>query len=191
MDKEIVYKVIPKKKIHDQTIREIILSCFAVGFIATFIVNLCVGGKPFCLYVLFGEFLFYVTFLHRPLVEYSFIQKLLNIALAASLMLILIDFENNTSWSTNVVTIIRFSLMGILGLTFIVGFDKRKVNPMPILWLSLGSFTILLISYFAGVGPLDAKNIVMSLISIIIPIMGFLFYKDALIRELKKRFHTK
>ena len=62
------YPLVYKKINRFLFIRKVTLIIFLLGLITCFIVNICVGGKLWFLYVLGGEIIFYYAFFYRCII---------------------------------------------------------------------------------------------------------------------------
>ncbi len=186
------YPVIKKKIFNIQLFRYILLGFLALAYIACFIVNVSVGGAPWHLYVLVGEWLFWTLIVSRSLVEAGLIRRLINVTIVTCLLLALLDgFSGNTGWAINmVIPIIFFSVLIVSSLYFSVRFKRQKQNFFLLFAFTIGS----LIAITLGLVKLiDLKwpLIVLGSYALAFIILAVILFRKSLLHELRKRFHIK
>lgn len=173
-----------------QSGRRTLFIILALGFLVTLIVNLSVGGQAFSLIVLVSEYVFWIAFVYRPLVENSIVTKVTDVAIATCALLTVINWVTGGTWSDAVVGWIIFALMILVGAAFLLGLHTRRVNTMPLFWMILGSMGIVA-SALAGITRFTWPSLIGCFIAVFFMAVGVIFYRQALVYELKKRFHRK
>ncbi|MEZ4357960.1 MAG: DUF6320 domain-containing protein [Eubacteriales bacterium] len=191
MDKNNTYPDVNKKSFTLYDIRNILLWILVAGLISCGIVNLCVGGRPWFLYVLGAEIIFFVIFVYHPLVDHSFIQKFFLTTLLVCAYLLMIDYLNgNEGWSSLVVPIVCFSSLIVLGIMFFLYFQKQKQNFVSIYTLVFGSMIAVIMGIF-GLFTINWPLIVLGSLALALFIISIVIFLKPLKRELKKKFHVK
>lgn len=171
-------------------VRRILLITFLVSLIVCFIVNICVGGKPWTIYVFCSEAIFYLIFLNKPLIENTFIKRFSIIILSICILLYVIDRIEKIDFSYFVITIICFSLLIVQIITLFSSYKNQKRNIMPIFYTSIGSIVIIILALI-GVIKLNWPIIVLGSIGLCILLLFFTLFRNVIIYELKKQFSTK
>ncbi|NCA96272.1 MAG: hypothetical protein EOM74_04760 [Methanomicrobia archaeon] len=190
MKYKVTYPTPKKKLILKIEWRWTILALLWAGAISTGIINLAVGGDPWSLVVIGGEYLFYRVFLRQPLVENSQIGKLTDAILSTCLYLILIDVIYGDGWSVSVVPILTFSLLIIQGLVFFLFYRRQRKNFMPLYWVTIGGL-VAIISALIGFPKINWPIIVTGSLAFLILIISVIALRKPIWTELKKKFHTK
>ena len=193
MDFTTVYPKIEPKPAAKQIFRALLSVALFVGCLTCAIVNLCVGGTPWCLYVIGGSILFWTIFLYQPIVEFSLLHRAAAIFPAICAYLFLIDWLSGESgFSKLVVPIVLFSVFVLCLLFFFIRFKRQKHNVFPIYSLSL---LVLALVIYAAVEetPLDFTwpFIVLAALDGILLVLTTVFFFQPIAREFKKKFHTK
>lgn len=180
-----------KKKIREKyKIYNILCFILVLAILVCTIVNICVGGKPWVLFVIGGEINFYLIFVNKPLIDNLFIRRFTYTIFAICGYLYLIDFIEGTHWSSYVIKIICFSVL-IFQATFLFAFyNKQKVQIIPIFLTTLLSVIIAILA-LCGLIILNWPLIVFGLIGTALLIIFFTILRKNFIKELKKYFYIK
>jgi len=179
-----------KKKISKFLLaRKILLVVFVVALIASFIVNLSVGGKPWSLYVLFAELIIYFAFLSRPLIDNAIIKRISILAGLIIAYLYVIDRINETDWSYIVIDILAFSLLIVQLILFFINYEYHKNKIIIVLLTSLASCVFCLLA-IAGAIHINWAIIVTGAVGLFNIIILFTFYFKTTILEIRKYFNT-
>ena len=193
MDFTVVYPKIEPRPNARLLLHRIAAAGLVCGTLVCILVNLCVGGKPWCVTVAGGAVLFWVCFLYHPLVEYSLIRKLTAILSSACGYLILIDYLNEgPHWSHLVAPIVLFSLFVFTLILFFVQFKRQKHNILPLYQIALISLFVV-IAAASGLFSLSFTwpMIVLASLDGALLILTLLFFRKPIREEFRKKFHTK
>ncbi len=188
MDIIINYPAPKHRTIQMPQTRQLLYKAFETSFQICAIINFCVSGTPWCLYVGGAEILFWVIFIRRPLVENTLVQKVFDATVGICCFLILVDIFSGKGWSKLVVPIICFSLLIVLSLIFFIGFKKQRRNLMPLYWLAFGSL-IAIICAIIGIVVMNWAIIVLGSVSMAFLIFSVSVYRKPILMELRKKFH--
>ncbi|MDD3401064.1 MAG: DUF6320 domain-containing protein [Eubacteriales bacterium] len=189
MEIDITYPKIPHRRLVYLMLRKIILACYAVAFVACGIVNLCVGGYPWSLIVFAGQWLFWISVIERPLVEFTFMSKFSAILINVCIFLVIIDLIFGKGFTRVVVPIICFSMLIVQSLVFFIGFKRQKGNIMP-LFLVITIGLIALALALIGIIEMNWPTIVFGAIAFVVLITCLSLFFKPLRRELAKKFHV-
>lgn len=184
------YPLIYKKINRFLKFRKIILIIYAISLIISIIINLLVSGYLWFIYVLGGELITYYTFFHKPLISNVFIKRISIIFLVVILYFIMIDYVNETHWSSFVNDILVFSLLIIQFLLFFINYEYHKKKIIIMLVTSIISCILCLLGIVKVIN-LNWAIIVMGSIGLFNIIMLFTFYYKTTINEIKKYFSLK
>lgn len=173
-------------------LRRTIFATFSVGFLVCLIVNICVGGKPWCLYPLGAEFLFWLAFVAQAPIEARFMYRVFGVMLTLSLYLTLIDvLDGKLSWSLSlVVPILGFSGMIFMG-SYILVFRKKQACSLTLVFFFILCSLVAILLGIVGVYSVSWPLIVLGSCALAVLIFTVALYRSEIIRELKKRFHTR
>lgn len=164
---------------------------FAAVFLACFIVNICVGGKPWCLYVLGGELLLWMLVVDLPLIENSWLDWATSALLGSAAYLVLLDVCGGLGgWSRFVVPVLCFALLIVQGTLFFVFFRSRRINSLPMYFLIVAGLWAIL-GAILGLNEMNWPTIVLGSLSLALLLVSFIIFRGDLLRELKKRFHLR
>lgn len=193
MDFTAVYpKIEPKPNVVFilRTIASVVLflACIVSG-----IINICIGGSPWSLYVLGGSIVFWAIFLYQPIVEFSLLHRVAAILPTVCAYLFLIDWlTSGPGFSNLVVPIILFSVFILCLLLFFIRFKHQKHNIFPVYIIS---FFILALIIFAALGlfklSFNWPIIVLASLDGLLLVLTLFFYLKPISREFRKKFHTK
>lgn len=144
IDNNDLYPVIKKKIINMRVLRSAVAIFMGLAYLVCFIVNTCVGGAPWHLYVLVGEWLFWTLIMSRTLIEACFIRRLMNVSVVACLLLALLDgLGGDTGWARNIVIpIVVFGTLAIASAYFFARFRRQKQNFFLLFSFATGMLVI-------------------------------------------------
>ena len=184
------YPSINKKINYFLLIKKVVGIIFIISFICCLIVNLSLGGSLWCFYVLFGEVILYFIFFKRFLVDNIMIYRVCFIFLLIIIYFYYIDLINNTNWSFLVNDILIYILLLLQIISFFINYNYHKYMIVMMLFSSLCSIIIGILSILR-VLPFNWAIIVSFSLAIIVLVMLFVFYHKLAILELKKYFSLK
>ncbi len=160
---------------------------FLTGY-ACLLVNLLTGGMPWSLIAIGGLTVLWVVFLYHPQVENTPIKKLCDSAIAVCLYLFLLDSVIGGGWSGFVVPIVFFGDLVIIGSYFLLYFQKRKRDFLPLFELILAGLVITLCE-LVGLRYLDWPMIVVGGVSLGLLALSLALFWKPLGAEFQKKFH--
>lgn len=193
MDFTAVYpKIEPRPNVH-QIVRFVLSLILLIGCLTCGIVNLCVGGAPWVLYVLGASVIVWAVFLYRPMVEFSVLHRVAVVLPTICAYLYLVDWlSNGAGFSELVVPIVLFSVFILCILLFFVRFHHQKHNVFAIYMISLLVLTLVI---FAACGLFRLRFtwpiIVLASLDGLLLILTLLFFLKPTAREFKKKFSLK
>ena len=131
------YPSLDKSNFKRQRLLKILKWPFLVSAYASLIVNICVGGPWWCVIVIASLFMVWSLLFSIDLVEYNRISQFSKLVIYACILLYLIDIVLVPGWAIEVISIISFSSLIVVGVLFFTDFDRQKQNMMPLLFLIL------------------------------------------------------
>ena len=160
-----------------------------IAFLTCMIVNICVGKKPWCLYVLFSEYVFYTLFLDFKPIDAGFIRRWMSVMTASCVLLLTIEWLTEGTWATRVVVpIVSFGALLVAAVVYFLGRNKQRHNLIPfsklIIWSALMS-----VLCAVRVGALLWPVIVLMSVSGAVVLFSVICFRRQLILELKKKFN--
>ncbi len=155
------------------------------------ILNLCIGGKAWSVIVIWSLWIAWSFVFSPDLVEYNRISQIVKLVADASALLIIIDLLFSPGWANEVVPLVCFSGLVVTGALFFTDLDRQKQNMMPMLWMILISIISALISFSFCMEESGWALVLMGAVAIALLYACYSVPGRDLIRELKKRFHTK
>jgi len=184
------YPPAQQKRLAAERLRYVLRWCFSVACYVCAIVNLCTGGPAWSLVVIWSIWCVWSMLISPSLVEYNRISQTAKSLMNACILLILIDTVFSSGWAEFVVPIVSFGSLIIIGILFLSDLPKQKHNIMPMVWLIVASF-VAVISSLIGWPKLDWPMIVLGSTALLLLIVCVAVLRTDLLRELKKRFHTR
>ncbi|MEG1548509.1 MAG: DUF6320 domain-containing protein [Clostridia bacterium] len=186
-----LYPEITAPKFNFIVLRQCVFYLFVSAFILSMIANIILGGKPWCLYALFSEYIFYTRCMTWDLVETGIIKRAFAIVFPICSLLVLIEIlEPSVPWSSQkLIPLIYFALLALASTVYFLWFNDQKTNLMPL----LHSVTAAMISLLIGmifIGKLSVELMLFSGLSIIIIIISMIWYRKTVISEIKKKFRA-
>lgn len=188
MDVKIVYPLKRNRAPARIKLRRWIFFTFALGALATGICDICLPGAPFSLYVIGGEFLFYIAFMRTSPIEQRFSARCADVTLSVCAYLVLLAATLKKDWAGFVVPIVGFSLVILMGLFFLVDLLRGRLSPMPFFRVLLAGL-MCMICAFLGYFEMNWPMIVLGSVALGFLIMSAVFCAKPLKTELLKRFH--
>ena len=131
------------------------LHCMVFGFLTCLIVNVAVGGFPWCLYVFTGEFIFYVAFMHQDPADESFLQRFFRTStLVCALLLLIEHLQSGSRWASGVaVPMTYLGMLCVSSLLYFLQFGKQKQNLLPYFEMVLGAVAVAILHWQMSPGP--------------------------------------
>ncbi|MEG1560174.1 MAG: DUF6320 domain-containing protein [Clostridia bacterium] len=186
-----LYPKIKVPKIRPHIIRKIVAAVFMFYFFLALGLNIYLGGKPWCLYVLFSQWVLYKSYVTWDLVENNFISRWFSVVFPVCALLLTVQMiETSVRWaSTIVVPLLYLISLLILCIVFICKFESQKSALLPIIKITSGSFLALLVGVFI-IGNISFFNLIFIFSSTLIVTAGIIWFRKPLAAELKKKFHS-
>ncbi len=189
MDIEYIYPRVQKRKRFWDRFRFIARCCFMAAAYAAPIVNLCLGGRLWCLIVLWSLWLAW-GLISPPLVEHNRISQTARLLFNVCVLLIIIDTVYSHGWGSFVIPIVCFGTLVLLGVLFLSDLTKQRQNVMPMVWLIIASL-LGIISSLIGWPKMNWPMIALGSTAFALLIVCVGILRKDLLTELKKRFHVK
>lgn len=154
------------------------------------VINICTGGKPWCIVVLWSLFILWSLVVSPAKIEYNRISQFIKFITQVCILLVLIQMLLAPSlWAEGIVPIVCFSGLIIVGILFFTDLERQKHNVLPMLLLSAVVFIGSIIGLFVLKG--SWALIVTTTISFTLLAGCIVVFNSGTIQELKKLFHTK
>lgn len=160
-----------------------------VGVLICIIINIALGGAPWCLYVLFGMYTLFVLS-GTELVENSLIERIVSGALAVSLLLFVIErLSGSGRWATDIaVPLVLFAALLAAAVLYLFCFDTQRSSFLAPLTIILGALCAAGFALFGGI-ELHWPLLVLSGLSVAILILTAILYRKPILAEFKKKLH--
>ncbi len=153
--------------------------------------NLLIGGFPWCLYVLLSAYIFYGVFVTQSLVDASIMGKLWAMILSASALLLLIGYLEGGQWALK--TVVPMVLFGGV-CTGTALYLPKQLTQRPYLfpYFSLLLAGILFpVTVMTIAGHANWACVVLFCASNMICILLSVFHRASILQELRKKTSTK
>lgn len=164
---------------------------FLLALYACPLLNLFLGGKAWSVIVVWGLWMLWSLVLSPAMVEYNRMSQVIKLVADACIMLVLIDVLLSPGWAAEVVPIVCFGGLVLAGLLFFTDLPRQKQNMMPMLILISASFIAAVICIIVWRNQQNWAPFVMGAVSLALFIACFIALGGDMVREYKKRFHTK
>ena len=172
-----------------RVMRKILKPLFLLAAVSSIIVNLCVGGVPWCLVVCWSVYIAN-SLINTPLIDYNLISEGVLLTERLVILLLIIELMLAGGWAHIVIPIVVSAALTALSVIFMSSTRKRKPNIMPLIVLltisTLISGGMLLFRF----GCLPA-NIVLCGVSGGLLLITSIICGKSLPVEIKKYFHTR
>jgi hypothetical protein len=188
MEIEIVYP--PRKRFAYPRAVTLIKWVFVSAAYVCSIVNLAVGGKPWSVVVLWALWSVWSLAVSRDLVEYNRVSQTVKLLVHTCVLLVLIDLCLSSGWAGFVVPIVSFATLFMVGVLFFSDLSRQKQNLMPMIWL-IGASLIAMIVSLAGWPGMNWPMLLLGITAFTMLAVSVIVLKRDLLRELRKRFHTR
>ncbi len=189
MDIEIVYPTTTPQQRHRAWFINWAKWPFLAAAYACPILNLALGWPAWSVVVLWSLWILWSFTLSPALVELNRISQAVKLVVDAVILLVLIDWLLAPGWAAEVVPIVSFGALIVVGVLFFTDFRRQRQNMAPMLVLAV-------LCLVMGVGGLAFWGgqpkwplIVLSSLAGALIIATILVPGASLIREAKKRFH--
>lgn len=190
MKVDMTYPVPPKKQRWFERLRSIMRWVFVSAAIVCPVVNIWIGGKAWCVVVLWAMWSVWKAFLSPDMVELNLISQTVKALLYSVILLALIDMCLASGWALFVIPIVSFGALIVTAVFFFSDMNRQRQNTMPMIWLTLFSL-VAFVASFSGWPVMNWPMMVLGGVALFLSCIGLIAFRKALLLELKKRFHIK
>lgn len=187
------YPPAKKQKIQRSKIIEYARWPFLMTAIALPIINLLTGTPWWSVIAVFSLWIVWDMLFSPQLVEYNRISNTVKLITYTSILLLLIYFFLEPSWNqaVNVIAIVGFGGVTLLGILFFTNLHKQRHNLFPLLLFILVTvgFAIAALLIFRTKSSWEFITLLSTGVAFLVT-TAIVLRKD-LLREFHKRFHTK
>ena len=165
------------------------LYILTAAFVICLIVNICVGGNPWCLYVLFSEYVFYTLALDFKPVDAGFMRRWMSVMTGVCVLLLAIEWLAGGMWATRVVVpMVSFGALLVAAVVYFSGRNRQRHNLIPFSKLIIWS-ALMAVLCAVRTGTLLWPVIVLISVSGAVVLFAVLCFRRQLILEFKKKFN--
>ncbi len=154
------------------------------------VINLVTGGKAWSIIVLWSLWIVWSTVISPTLIEYNRISQVIKLITNSCILLIFIDIFLSPGWAVEVVPIVCFSGLTLVGVLFFSDFERQQQNMFPMLLLIIISIICSIIGLIIWRAESRWALAVMGAFAFALLIGCVFKLGPSFIREVKKRFHT-
>ena len=190
MNIETIYPNVGKPALFMAYFRKVLRWLIAIAIIACPIINLAVGGKPWCLVAIWVLQGLWVTLAKPDVIEYSLLRQTVKITIYVCVLLVLIDQLLAPGWASFVVPIVACGALIVAVVIFVSDLHTQKQNMMPLIWLVLLSLLLSGLT-LAGWPERSWPMITLGSLSLMLLIVGLITLRKEIFLEFKKRFHIQ
>lgn len=155
------------------------------------VMNLVTGGKAWSVIVLWSLFMAWFTLISPDLVEYNRISQVIKLIVYAGILLILIDWLLTPGWAVEVVPIVCFSGLAVVGVLFFTDIERQKQNMLPMLLLIFICLLSAVVGLFVWREETRWALAVMGVFAFSLLVGCISVLGTGFLRELQKRFYTR
>ncbi len=191
MNIEITYPAISKRQFQQRKLQKALKWPFLLAAYACPIINFCIGGKAWSVLVLAGLYTVWTMVVSPDLVEYNRISQTVKLTVRACIVLGLLDLFLVEGLVLSVLPIVCFGALIVSGVMFFTDLERQKQNMLPLLWLIL--FTMVGAAVGLSIWHEGAHwaLVVMQCVSVALLLVCIITLGGELLRECKRRFHTR
>lgn len=187
---KITYPKVAKSKLERKKLIAITKWPIIIAIVTCPIVNIAVGGKAWSLVVLWSIYMLWTLVISPDLVEYNRISQFVKLITLTSILLTIIDLCLAPGWAIEVVSILNFSALFVVGVLFFTDLERQKQNMMPLLFIIFYSIVTAVIGLSLYHEEDNWALAVMGGVAFLLLISMMIVLKGTFINEFKKRFHT-
>lgn len=155
------------------------------------IINICAGGRAWSLIVLWSLYIVWSLVFSPSVIEYNRISQLIKFITQSCILLILINGLLSPGWAFEVVPIVCFSGLILVGILFFTDLERQKHNILPMLLLTTAALMAAIIGLMVLRDCSSWPLVVMGAVSFALLIACIFVFDGEMLHELKKLFHTK
>ena len=183
-----IYPEVTRQNMLFMKARHIARYLFIAAAIICALVNIRVKGKAWSLVVIWALLSVWELVFSPDAIEFNFISQSVKIMLYTVVLLAIIDYFLAPGWAEFVIPIIIFSTVIFAAVVFFIDVHSQMKNTMPIIWVVVCSLLAAAV-YAISKREMNWPMIVLVCVSLSM-LIAFIFFNEAFILELKKRFHT-
>ena len=155
------------------------------------VVNISTGGRAWSVVVLYSLHIVWSLVLSPAVIQYNRISQFIKLTVKSCILLILVDALLSPGWAAEVVPIVCFSGLILVGLLFFTDRERQRHNVLPLLLLSAAAF----LAAVAGLIFLrDCSRwplAVMGALALALLVSLAIAFEGGPAQELRKLFHTR
>lgn len=189
MKVKIIYPAQDRISLLVPRLREALKWCLSASVAVCPVINLCTGGKPWSVIVLFGAFMLWSLVLSPDIVQYNLISQTSKLLAYSCVLLLLIDMLLAPGWAAFVIPIVSFSGLALIAVMFFADIKKHRQNMMPMLWVAAISAVSVAATSVAW-SEISWPMIVLGCIAAAVVVLSVSVLGKGVFREIKKYFHT-
>lgn len=155
------------------------------------ILNLSIGGKAWSIIVLWSIWMVWSFILSPDMVEYNRISQISKLITHSAIMLVLIELFIRPGWVHNVMPLVFFCGLVLIGVLFFSDLDRQKQNMMPMIRLVMFSVLTVVVAAVLWHELNRWEYILLGASAVALMLSCYIALGRELPRELKKRFSAK
>ena len=186
-----IYPPAPKKKVRRAAIIKVARWPFVIAALSCLIVDFLIGDFDWSLIAVVSLYIVWTVFISPAMVEVNPISQMIKVAALICLLLFVISRAVPWKGSTDVISIICSSVMGISFALLVSDYQNQKNNVFPMIVLCLVSLAFSIPLFMSREGAGRWFYGVSGIIGVAVFIASVIILGGSFFRELKKRFHTK
>ncbi len=190
MDFEIVYPTAARRSVFLRRLRYICGWVFLAAAAACPIVNYFTGRPWWSPVAVWGMYMVWTLVLQQPLVERNLIGQGVKLLVTTGILMVLVEFLLSPGWAHTVIPIFIFSSLIALGTLFFVNVRKQRHNVMSLILVTVLSFIGSAVALWAF-SDTSWPMIVLCVVAAALFAASVITLRFQLLRELRRRFHTK
>lgn len=186
---KVTYPAPDKRSAFMRVLRKVCIWVFLFAAVAAAAVNLAIGGKPWCIVVIWSIFTA-ASVLFSPLVEAGPIAQGTRLVLNTAVLLTLIDAILAPGWAATAVPIMVAGSLIALSCLLFIEIKRHRVGSVP-LTMSMGAAVVASLIYNVVTDGLNIPMLVLGCVAFGLFIAVCATMRGRLLFELKKYFHLK
>ncbi len=185
---EHTYPTLPKQNRIFLKIRNVMKYVFFIAALICLMVNFFTKGKAWSLVAVWSIWMVWNLIFSPDIIELNLISQTVKLLFFTCVLLILIDVFLSSGWAIFVVPIVAFSGLIMTAIFFFIDINSQIQNSMPMVWLIVASLGAVIYFYFRS-PSINWPLIVLGGVALSM-LLVCIFFHEAFMLELKKRFHT-
>ena len=132
-----IYPKVEKKLEFQKKIYNFIKHFFISVGLLCLVLNLITGGKLWSLLVIWSMWFFWKQFIDIDMIEFNRMSQVIKFIINSSILLIIIDNFIVSGWAVEVVPIVCFCGIVVIGILLFSDFERQKHNTFPVIMICL------------------------------------------------------